>query len=244
MSRRAHHRPRIGITCDFASTTDRRGTPIPRYTLSVPYVRSIERAGGLPFLLPFLSLEHAEAALDLCDGLVVSGGDFDVPPSFYGETQRPKCGQTLEDRSAYERALCQGALRRDLPVLGICGGLQILNVTLGGSLYQDLSERDDTAEHQQPQDRREPHHPVLLAAGSRLANACGTTRLETNSTHHQMINRLGTGLVAVGHAPDGVIEAIEHTTAAFAVGVQWHPEWLDVPEQLAVYRAVVEAAAR
>ena len=233
--------PRIGITCDFETVTDRRGAPSPRFIVPSAYVTAVARAGGDPILLPHVDPERAAAYLELLDGLVVAGGDFDIPPHYYGEEPRPGLGKLLEERSAFEHRLLTLALQRDLPVLGVCGGMQLLNVVLGGTLHQDLSERPGTAVHVQPHDKRQPAHAVKVTSGSLLARVTGATTLAVNSTHHQIVNALGPGLTACGIADDGVVEAIEAPRHRYALGVQWHPEVLAAPEHGAVYAGLIEA---
>jgi putative glutamine amidotransferase len=237
-------RPRIGITCDFETITDRRGAPSPRFLVPAAYVTAVAKAGGDPILLPHVGADRAEAYVDLLDGVVIAGGDFDIPPAYYGEEARPKLGKLLEERSDFERAVLTLALQHDLPVLGVCGGMQLLNVVMGGTLYQDLSERDGTGVHVQPHDKREPAHPVVVEAGSLLAKLTGKNAITANSTHHQIVNRIGKGLVASGIADDGVVEAIESSTYRYALGVQWHPEVLAAPEHAALYRGLIDAARR
>ncbi len=241
MNRQRH--PRIGISCDFETITDRRGAPSPRYVLQELYVTAVEQAGGEPWLLPHLPPERAASVLEVVDGLVLSGGDFDVPPSFYGEETRHVRG-VREARSAFERALVLAAHERDLPVLGVCGGMQILNVALGGSLYQDLCEVPGCLQHQQPHDKRRPHHPVAVTPGTLLATLVGGDRVEVNSTHHQVAKTVGPGVVACAVAPDGVIVAVVATGRRFMLGVQWHPEALqhEAPHA-AIYRGLVRAAS-
>jgi putative glutamine amidotransferase len=235
--------PRIGISCDFETITDKRGAPSPRYLLQEAYVSAVERAGGEPWLLPHLAPERAASVLEVLDGLVLSGGDFDVPPHYYGESARYVTG-VREARSAFERALILAARERDLPLLGVCGGMQILNVTLAGTLYQDLCEKPGCLPHQQPHDKRRPHHPVAVKPGTLLASLVGGEALEVNSTHHQLVKTVGPGVVACASAPDGVIEAIEATGARFMLGVQWHPEALQHdPPHAAIYAGLVRAAS-
>lgn len=237
-------KPRIGITCDFETVTDRRGAPSPRYLLQEAYVVAIDGAGGEPWLLPHLPAERVPSVLEVVDGLLLSGGDFDVPPEFYGEEPRQVLG-VREARSTFERALVLAARDRDLPLLGVCGGMQIVNVSLGGSLYQDLSEKPGCLEHRQPHDKRQPHHEVRLVPGTLMSRLAGGDVIEVNSTHHQLAKRLGDGLVASGLAPDGVVEAIELPGARFFLGVQWHPEALQhLPPHAAIYRELVQASAR
>ncbi len=205
---------------------------------------AVEQAGGEPWLLPHLPPERVPSVLEVVDGLLLSGGDFDVPPSFYGEEPRHVHG-VREPRSAFERALVLAARERDVPLLGVCGGMQILTVALGGTLYQDLCEVPGCLQHQQPHDKRRPHHLVSVEAGTLLATLVGGGGdIEVNSTHHQVAKTLGAGVVASATAPDGVIEAVEARGPRFMLGVQWHPEALQhVPAHAAIYRGLVRAAA-
>ncbi|MBI3179830.1 MAG: gamma-glutamyl-gamma-aminobutyrate hydrolase family protein, partial [Deltaproteobacteria bacterium] len=225
----------IGITCDSETIIDRRGMPSPRYVSPQVYADAVRAAGGDPVLLPYLDRDRVSALLSRLDGIVIAGGDFDVPPEYYGEPSRAVRGVNAW-RSAFERALCEGALARDLPLLGICGGMQLLNVATGGSLFQDLRERPGTHTHEQPHDKRKPQHVVEITPGTRLAAIYKRPSIDVNSTHHQVVRDLGRGVVAVAHAPDGVVEAIELPSQRFALGVQWHPEAMADRDQLAVYQ--------
>ena len=235
-------RPRIGITCEFETITDRRGDPLPRYVAPAAYVEAVVNAGGIPVLVPHVTAERAEEYLDMLDGVVIAGGAFDVPPSFYGQEPRAGLGRIVEARSAFERQLIIHALDRDVPLLGVCGGMQLLNVALGGTLHQDVAERPGTGVHMQLHDRRQPSHGVTVSPGSLLARLTGAGELAVNSTHHQVVDALGNSLVACAVADDGVVEAIESTQRLRALGVQWHPEALAGSEHAALYRWLVEAA--
>ena len=234
--------PRIGITCDFETILDRRGDPLPRYLAPASYVEAVVNAGGLPVLVPHVTPERAEAYLDLLDGIVIAGGAFDVPPAYYGQEPRAGLGRLVEARSAFERQLITHALGRDVPLLGVCGGMQLLNVTLGGTLHQDLAERPGTGVHMQLHDRRQPSHGVTVSPGSLLARLTGLGSLAVNSTHHQVVAALGTRLIASAVADDGVIEAIESPHHRHVLGVQWHPEALAGGEHAALYRWLVDRA--
>jgi putative glutamine amidotransferase len=235
-------RPLIGLTCDYETITDRRGQPSPRFVVPEAYVAAVSAAGGEPLALPHRSIETAARLLELVQGLVVTGGDFDVPPSFYGDTPHPKLGRLCEPRSAFERALLAGALERRMPVLGVCGGMQLLNVVRGGTLFQDVSERAGTQEHTQPFDKRKAFHEVAVEPGSLLFRAVGRAQVGVNSTHHQIVRELGRGVRPSATAPDGVVEAIEVPELPFVLGVQWHPEAMPDEPQLGIYRTLVEAA--
>jgi len=236
-------RPRIGITSWHYRDDDERWEAVLE-----GYSRAVLEAGGLPLILPIACAEPAmvEAYLEAIDGLILTGG-ADIHPSFYGQTVLERCGEIDEERDRFEVELVRAARSRDLPLLGICRGLQVVNVALGGSLYQDLSYRQETdPAHQSPRERRgEPAHGVAIVAGSRLAEILGVRELDVTSTHHQIIRDLAPNLTVNAAAPDGVIEGIEGA-GCFLLAVHWHPERMVArhPEQLALLRALVEAAGK
>lgn len=229
-------RPRIGLTLD----ADASGS---RYELKTSYVEAVLAAGGLPILLPH-ARDAAAAYLALLDGLVLTGGAFDVPPELYAEQRRPSCGVTKPERTAFERDILEAALAARLPVLGVCGGMQLMNVVRGGTLYQDLAADAGLSGHEQPEPKDVPSHDALVAAGTHLAALVGAGPLPVNSTHHQAVKDPGQGILVSARAPDGVIEAIELPDLPFAIGVQWHPEAVLRHEErhLALYRGLVQAA--
>jgi putative glutamine amidotransferase len=229
-------RPRIGLTLD-AEESPR------RYLLGRAYVDAVLDAGGLPILLPHAA-EAAAAYLALLDGLVVTGGAFDVPPELYREAPRPGCGVTKPERTAFERDLLEAALAARMPVLGVCGGMQLLCVVRGGALYQDLPLDAGIRGHEQPAPKDAPSHEVAVQPGTHLAALVGAGPLTVNSTHHQAIREPGTGVLVSARAPDGVVEAIELPDLPFALGVQWHPEAVlrHEPRHAALYRGLVAAA--
>jgi putative glutamine amidotransferase len=186
----------------------------------------------------------AGALLELCDGLVVTGGAFDVPPELYGEPRRPGCGPTRPERTAFELEVLKLALARDLPLLGVCGGMQLLAVARGGTLYQDLATDLGLGGHEQPAPKDRPSHAVRIEAGSRLAELIGASSLQVNSTHHQAVRDPGAGVTISARADDGLVEAIELEGHRFALGVQWHPESAarHEPRHAALYAGLVAAA--
>jgi putative glutamine amidotransferase len=209
--------PRVGVTLDLDG-------PSGEYRLARAYADAIAAAGGLPVPLPCGDAAAARAYLALCDAVVVTGGAFDIAPERYGEARRPACGPEKRERAAFEWALGEAALTRRVAFLGICGGMQLLNVLRGGSLHQDLRADLGLDGHEQPAPKDAPHHAVEIAAGSLLARLVGAEPLRVNSTHHQAVKALGAGVAASARAPDGVVEAIEVAELPFALGVQWHPE--------------------
>lgn len=193
--------------------------------LNASYVLAVQQAGGVPVLLPpQLSPDARSALLARIDGLMLTGGE-DVDPALYNEMPHQKLGSISQSRDAAEIAALNAAFERIIPILAICRGLQIVNVMRGGSLYQDIpSQVDGALDHSVQEPRCGPAHTVEVASDSRLAGIVGAPTLEVNSRHHQAVKRLGTGLVAVAHAHDGVIEALELPGDQFVVAVQWHPE--------------------
>ena len=194
-----------------------------RVTLNTTYVRALESAGLVPLAVPtMLAAERAGAALAAVRGLVLTGGE-DVGPDRYGAKPHPRLGEVDPVRDAAELELIAAAQARGLPILAICRGIQILNVALGGTLYQDLdSERPGLVPHSDESSR----HAVRVEPGSLLARTLGTPSARVNSRHHQAIRELAPGLKAVAWAEDGVIEGAEPADAStpWMLAVQWHPE--------------------
>jgi putative glutamine amidotransferase len=200
------------------------------------YVTSIERAGGKALLVP-PSETGVEETLDALDGVVFSGGE-DLHPEVYGADPHPETRHTRPDRDQAELRLLRGALERDMPVLAVCRGSQVLNVGLGGDLVQHLPEVVGSDSHKHTPGEF-ADHDVDLQPGSRLARLLGD-RAPVKSHHHQGYGRLGEGLEPVAWAEDGTIEALEHPSKRFALGVLWHPE---EGEDLALFEALVREAA-
>ncbi|MFF4751324.1 gamma-glutamyl-gamma-aminobutyrate hydrolase family protein [Streptomyces sp. NPDC002514] len=225
-------RPLIGVSTYLESQARWGVWELEAALLPAGYPRLVQRAGGLAALLPPDGPEHAAAAVARLDGLVIAGGP-DVEPVRYGAVPGPRTGPPARARDAWELALIEAALAADVPLLGICRGMQLLNVALGGTLVQHL---DGHAEVPGIFGR----HPVKPVPGTRYAGIV-PEECSVPTYHHQAVDRLGGGLVASAHAADGTVEAVEPAgPAGWVLGVQWHPE---MGEDLRVMRALVEAAA-
>jgi putative glutamine amidotransferase len=235
--------PVIGLTLDSEQPGGYSKTH-PWYALRENYCSAVVRAGGLPILLPH-EPEQAEAYLERIDGLVVTGGAFDVDPALFGAGSRHATVTTKDRRTAFELAVTRGAVERDMAVLGICGGQQLLNVALGGTLIQHIP--DEVAAplpHEQPNPRTEPGHTVKVTRGTLLHRVTGMDELPVNSAHHQAVKAAAPGLVVDAVAEDGVIEGVEDPRRRFCLGVQWHPEYAISEGDLRIFAAFIEAAAQ
>jgi putative glutamine amidotransferase len=232
-------RPVIGVTLDAEEPGGY--SKLPWYALRKNYFSAIAAAGGLPVALPH-DADLAEAYLDEIDGLVITGGAFDVDPALYGGGDTHPTVTLKAGRTDFELAVTRGALRRDMPVLGICGGQQLLAVALGGTLIQHIPDTvAEALEHEQPNPRTEPGHPIAIAPDTLLARIVGTARMAVNSAHHQAVATPGDGAVVNALAPDGVVEGVESSAHRFALGVQWHPEYAVDPADPLIFQAFVEA---
>jgi len=233
-------RPIIGITLD--SEQPGGYSKFPWYAVRENYCGAIAKAGGLPVPLPH-EPDIAESYLDTIDALVITGGAFDVDPALFGDNTRHATIVTKDRRTEFELAITRGALDRDMPVLGICGGQQLLNVVLGGTLIQHIpDEIKDALAHEQPNPRDEPGHEVTVTPGTLLHRITGTATMSVNSAHHQAVRTVGKGIVIDAVAPDGVIEGIELPGRRFCLGVQWHPEFAIDPADTKIFDAFIDAA--
>jgi putative glutamine amidotransferase len=232
--------PRIGLTLDAEQPGGY--SKYPWYALRTNYAGAVAEAGGLPLALPH-EAALAGAMLDTIDGLIVTGGAFDVSPSLYGVAEQHGTVTLKQGRTAAELALLRGALARNVPVLGICGGQQLLAVVLGGTLIQHIPDAvPDALPHEQPNPRHEPGHDIAITPGTRLHAIVGRDRMAVNSSHHQAVGETGPSAVVNAVAPDGVIEGIEDSSYRFCIGVQWHPEFGIDDGDRRLFRAFVEAA--
>ena len=237
--------PLIGITC---SALPAQGNYPAGFRQHAGYVRSIAQAGGLPVLVPLLDDPvQLRALYDRLDGVLLPGGG-DVDPLCYGEPLRPDHDVEGVDprRDRVELALARWALADERPLLGVCRGQQLLNVAAGGTLYQDIERQVPSALTHDSWAWHDLAHALAVEPDSRLAHILGATTLQVNTLHHQAVARVACGLRAVAHAPDGVIEALEHEAHPFALAVQFHPEELtpDHTPSARLFAAFVAACER
>jgi putative glutamine amidotransferase len=236
--------PLIAITA-----TTRLDAGLPRVRLNAAYVAAVERAGGVPLVVPPLArVDDAARILDVANGLLLTGGE-DVEPARYGAQPHPALGATNAVRDATEIALVTLARDRAIPTLGICRGIQLINVAFGGSLVQDIpAERPGALAHDHPDRARDAIvHEIQVEPGSRVAGVMGPGPRRVNSLHHQAVDRVAEGLRATAWADDGIIEAIEAPGEGWwMLAIQWHPEDLDdtSPSDRRLFSALVARAAR
>jgi putative glutamine amidotransferase len=229
-------RPLIGITVDTHNSS-------PYYESPFAYAKAVERAGGLPLLLPYkTSPTLIPQYLDLLNGLVFTGGN-DLNPKSWQEEYHPKTVPVDPDRESFERALITEVERRRTPMLGICFGSQLMNVHRGGSLTQFIPELlPGSLEHRKLDPNSETRHPVSLPPNSTLASLIQKTEISANSSHKQCMNKIGQGLNVIATSPDGIIEALEDPTFPLFLAVQWHPERLahNEPEHQSLFNLLIE----
>jgi putative glutamine amidotransferase len=239
--------PRIGVTtsevrrAESVHPTPQGEPPRVEMALGLTYLRALERAGAVPFVIPPLSASAIDHVLTGLDGLCLSGGP-DLHPANYGAAVHPELGPTEAHLDRLELELAREADLLGVPILAICRGAQALNVVRGGDLEQHLPDRSRLIDHRQRVKGERPTHTVRIERSSRLAELVGADGLEVNSFHHQAVRTLGSGLVAAAFADDGTVEAIEDPHRPFFLGVQWHAELLThrAPER-ALFEGFVEA---
>jgi putative glutamine amidotransferase len=234
--------PVIGITLD--SEEPGSYSKFPWYALRENYAGAVSRAGGLPLALPHEE-DRADEYLNLIDGLLVTGGNFDVDPALFGDNERHDSVIIKERRTGFEMAMVNGALKRNMPVLGICGGQQLLHVVLGGRLIQHIPDAVKNAlAHEQSNPRDEAGHEVFVKEGTLLRRIVGADTLAVNSAHHQAALDEPDGVTINARAPDGVIEGMETDAYDFCLGVQWHPEFEINDGDGKIFKAFVTASGK
>ena len=235
-------KPVIGYTLDYEAGNAAKYSRYPWYAMRENYLTSATKSGGIPLPLPH-ELELVEEYLGMIDALLVTGGDFDIPPHYYGQEISSDKVSLKERRTAFELAMTRGALKRNMPVLGICGGQQLLAVALGGTLIQHIPDSiENPLPHEQPNPRHEAGHDIEIKPDTLLHRIVGEENIAVNSAHHQAVDQVGERLIINSVAPDGVIEGIECPEYAFCLGVQWHPEFHITPADTKIFDAFVKAA--
>lgn len=238
-------RPVIGIVGNLLIEQGGFSPGMERSYVNNDYVGAVERAGGIPYILPVVRQDVAEMQTERVDALLISGG-YDIDPLLYGEEPHRLLEFVYRDTDIFQLRTIQTALRRGQPILGICKGIQLLNVACGGTIYQDLSEIPDSfVKHSQNRKRSCPSHTVVAEENSIIARLFGKTFL-VNSYHHQALKEIGRDLMVTSRAMDGVVESVEMAGETFVAGVQWHPEMMAASgdEMLSLFLHLVEEAEK
>tara|TARA_Y100000590_G_scaffold140601_1_gene161331 strand:+ start:2279 stop:2992 length:714 start_codon:yes stop_codon:yes gene_type:complete len=216
-------KPIIGITLD--SEEPGGYSKFPWYAIRKNYLHSIEKFGGIPFPL-FHSLKNTKNIIQKIDAIIITGGNFDINPSIYGEKNK-NTRLIKNNRTKFEIEICELSLKKNIPILGICGGEQLLNVCFGGTLIQDIKKFDKkNFEHEQINPRNQTSHDVIIEKNTKLFKIVKQKKIKVNSAHHQAVHELGRNLTISGKSKDGIIESIESKEHKWCIGVQWHPEFL------------------
>lgn len=237
--------PVIGILANLTPTNDS-GSLEEKVYVNNSYISAVEKAGGVPIIIPVnINRDSIKSQIDLVDGLIISGG-ADINPILYKEEPLVGLGYFNTDNDEFDIIATRIALIQDKPILGICRGLQVLNVCLGGTLYQDINHVESSyIKHFQQAKRCMGSHSITISEWSKLAEILGTDST-VNSFHHQSVKDLGKGLVVTASSKDGIIEAIELKGEKYAMGVQWHPEEMvnDNEKMLLLFKRLVEVASQ
>ncbi len=233
-------KPIIGITLD--EEEKQTYSKYPWYAIRKNYSESIEKAGGICIFLPS-NLREINQYLKLINGLVVTGGDFDIDPKLYGQKKISEKVSTKKNRTNFEMIITSRAIKKKIPVLGICGGQQLINVALGGTLIQHIPDVLNTKiNHEQTNPRNEPSHIVNIKKGTKLFKIVKHEKMFVNSAHHQAVDKLGKNLIASAFSDDGLIEGIELKKDIFCIGVQWHPEFLIDKKDIKILKSLIQSA--
>ena len=232
-------KPLIGITLDNEDGGNY--SNFPWYAIRQNYLHSIEKLGGIPFPLLHTN-NNIFDIFNLLDGLIITGGNFDISPKLYG--QKSHNSRNIKDlRTNFEISICKIFLESTKPILGICGGEQLMNVVCGGTLIQDIQKSNTKAlEHEQTNPRDQVSHIVKVVDNTSLKKIVKKSIISVNSAHHQSVDRLGKNLISNGYSTDGVIESIEHTIHKWCIGVQWHPEFLITNEDQRLLKSFINKA--
>ncbi len=242
MTKTASYIPKIGITLDYEESQTY--SKKPWYALRENYCSSVSRLGALALPLPH-DAKKVDEYLNIIDGLMITGGAFDVSPELYGQSEKHETVITKDNRTRFEFAITRGAIERKIPILGICGGEQLLNVVLGGTLIQHIPDSiKNPLEHEQKNPRDEAGHNIKITAGSLLGKIVGKNEMAVNTAHHQAVDVVAPQMLVNAVTSDGVIEGIELPSHPFCIGVQWHPEYNVDSGDGKIFEAFVEACMK
>jgi putative glutamine amidotransferase len=232
--------PIIGIPLDSQESGGY--STFPWCALRENYLSSITQCGGLPIALSH-EQSFAHNYLDMIDGLLITGAGFDIDPALYGETIKHPTVRTNPKRTNFEWLMIKGALERNMPILGICGGLQLINIVLGGTLIQHIPDIPTSIEHfNSTLTANLPCHFIDIEKDTLLFKAVNIAQMNVNSRHHQAVKTIGAHVIINARSQDGLIEGVEYTKHPFCMGVQWHPEFFIDPQDQAVIRAFIKAS--
>ena len=232
-------KPLIALTLDYETTKGY--SKYPWYAIRENYFTSIEESGGIGVGIPH-NMKDIISLLYKIDGLVITGGNFDIDPNKFGETSVHQTVKLKENRTNFELLAAEIMLNQNKPVLGICGGEQLINVLYKGSLIQHIpDEIKNPIEHEQKNPRHEPGHSVRIKDNTKLHSIISTNDIMVNSAHHQAIKTPGNGLIVNALSADGIIEGIEDPTKNFCIGVQWHPEFFIQGADIKLLKAFINA---
>lgn len=232
-------KPIIGVTTDYS--TKQTYSKFPWYALRENYVSFLTKLGAEVIILP-CEIEAVNTYCNIIDGLLITGGDFDIDPMYYNESVRGEIRDIIDFRTSFELSMFNEYYKSQKPIFGICGGEQLINIALGGTLIQHIpDEIPDYILHNAPDAGYKTSHSVNLKKGSKLYELCAVDQIFVNSSHHQAIKKLGTGLDATAIATDGVIEAVEDISHFFCLGVQWHPEFSLTDHDIKITKSFIEA---
>lgn len=237
----------IGITLDYVNDDNgQRYSEFPWYAIRRHYSDIMFQLDCVPIFLPFeafASDQNVDNILSIIDGLIITGGDSDIPPEFYGEKLKYPL-KLAYDRSNYEYQLATNAIQRNMPLLGVCHGMQLINVVMGGDLYQNIEDQiKDSVPHRQKTSRKFASHNLKILEGTKLSKIIGDHSLSINSHHKQAVKNLGKGLKLSAVCPeDGVIEAFESELHDFVLGIEWHPEITCTDQEKRIFKSFANAA--
>jgi putative glutamine amidotransferase len=240
-------KPLIGVVVDFREGGQTSYSKKAHYALGQGYVNSINKAGGGVILLPY-DYDMIDEYLNMMDGLMIVGGFFDIDPKRYGEKEIHTTVKLNKTREDFEDKIISKALeKQDLPVFGICNGMQLINIIFGGKMIQHVPDMSGAMNHEQShhpefEDYRKPYHQINIEPNSKLFEIVGVEVIDANSSHHQAVREVGEEIRISARASDGIIEAIEHKTHPFCLGVQWHPEHNSSSIDNNLFSAFVKAA--